>query len=163
RRPVRVRPSRRGAHRPQPEPAPVVRVRTASLPGLAPGPGRAADRAGGAAPAHPRLRRRRRRAGAAPQPGPGRGADAGHVQPREPAGLMPAEALTSAPFRRAVEADNGNRPPTADEWWQESVLFNWSDPRKGLAGQYRLNIHPNRGCATLYTWTQCDGRMLDRR
>jgi len=76
---------------------------------------------------------------------------------------MPAEALTSAPFRRAVEADNGNRPPTADEWWQESVLFNWSDPRKGLAGQYRLNIHPNRGCATLYTWTQCDGRMLDRR
>lgn len=76
---------------------------------------------------------------------------------------MPVEPLTSAPFRRAAEADNGNHEPSADEWWQESVLFNWSDPRQGLAGQYRLNIHPNRGSATLYTWTQCDGRMLDRR
>lgn len=71
--------------------------------------------------------------------------------------------LSAAPFRRAVAEDNGNHPPSADEWWQESVLFNWADPRRGLAGQYRFNIHPNHAAATLYTWTQLDGRMLDRR
>ncbi len=71
--------------------------------------------------------------------------------------------LTDAPFPRADVSHNANHPAGADQWWQESVLFNWSDPRRGLAGQYRLNIHPNRGAATLYTWTQVGGRMLDRR
>jgi hypothetical protein len=43
------------------------------------------------------------------------------------------------------------------------LLFNWSDPRRGLGGQYRLNIHSNPACATLYTWTQSGGHMLDHR
>jgi hypothetical protein len=76
---------------------------------------------------------------------------------------VPNHELTSAPFRRAQVRDNANHPPSPDQWWQESVLFNLSNPRDGLAGQYRLNIHPNRHAATVYTWTQLDGRMIDRR
>ena len=58
---------------------------------------------------------------------------------------------------------HGNHPPDDDEWFQESALFNFCDPRRGVGGEYRIGAHPNHGTGHLYTWTQLGGRMLDKR
>jgi hypothetical protein len=60
-------------------------------------------------------------------------------------------------------ADYGRHNPDDDPWWQESTLFTWSDPRRGLGAEYRLGIHPARGVANVYTWSIVDGEMIDRR
>lgn len=58
---------------------------------------------------------------------------------------------------------HGNHTPDADEWFQESALFNFCDPRRGVGGEYRIGVHPNHGTGHLYTWTQLGGRMVDKR
>ena len=63
----------------------------------------------------------------------------------------------------ADPADTADHPPSDDLWWQESSLFIWSDPRSGMAGEYRFGLHHNRGVANLYTWTSAGGEIVDKR
>lgn len=59
-------------------------------------------------------------------------------------------------------ADDGNHTPGVDRNWQESTLVAFVDPARGLAGFHRIGMHPNRGEASIYSWTQVDGRIVSR-
>jgi hypothetical protein len=61
-----------------------------------------------------------------------------------------------------TRADDGNHAPGAAKLWQESSFVAFVDPARGLAGLHRIGMHPNRGEASLYSWTQVDGKMLSR-
>lgn len=37
--------------------------------------------------------------------------------------------------------------PNGDEWWQESVVMNWADPKAEIGGVIRIGHQPNRGFA----------------
>jgi hypothetical protein len=75
--------------------------------------------------------------------------------------------LGAGAFRYArgfTARDNENHDvdsPNPD--WQESSYFFFADARARLGGLYRIAIHPNRGTANLYLWTQVGGRMVSRR
>lgn len=58
---------------------------------------------------------------------------------------------------------HGNHASTGEEWYQESALFNYTNPRSGIGGYFRIGIHPEKGTAHLYTWTQIRGQMVDQR
>lgn len=64
---------------------------------------------------------------------------------------------------RVTAADNANHQPTADEWWQESVLFMWGDPASGFGGEIRFGRHPNRNAANVYLFIVIGGRRIVRR
>lgn len=59
-------------------------------------------------------------------------------------------------------ADDGNHQPGDAPHWQESTLVAFVDPARGLAGFHRIGIHPNRGEASIYSWTQVDGRLVSQ-
>jgi hypothetical protein len=59
-------------------------------------------------------------------------------------------------------ADDGNHTPGPEPHWQESTLVALVDPLHGLAGFHRIGIHPNRQEASLYSWTQMDGKIVSR-
>ena len=58
--------------------------------------------------------------------------------------------------------DDGNHAPGSEPHWQESTLVALVDPARGLAGFHRIGIHPNRREASIYSWTQIDGKILSR-
>ena len=58
---------------------------------------------------------------------------------------------------------HGNHAAGGEAWFQESALFNFADPRRGVGGLYRIGAHEARGVGHLYTWTQVGGRMVDKR
>lgn len=64
---------------------------------------------------------------------------------------------------RVTPTDNANHTPSKDEWWQESVLFMWGDPRSGFGGEIRFGRHPNRGAANVYLFIVIDGRRVVRK
>jgi hypothetical protein len=65
------------------------------------------------------------------------------------------------PFAPALTSiDNDNHAPGSQRNWQESTLVALVDPVRGLAGFHRIGIHPNRGTASLYSWTQVDGKIV---
>lgn len=59
-----------------------------------------------------------------------------------------------------AESDDGNHLPGPEPHWQESSLVAFSDPVRGLAGFHRIGIHPNRGKASLYSWTMIGGKVV---
>ena len=81
------------------------------------------------------------------------------------AGGTPPEPAADFPYApRFTAADNGDHEPDSpDLKWQESSYFFFADAASGLGGLYRIGVHPNRGVANLYAWTQVDGRMVSRR
>lgn len=60
-------------------------------------------------------------------------------------------------------SDNANHEPGPEENWQESSLFCFFDSRTGVAGYYRIGIHPNTGASQVYNWTTLNGQTVDRR
>jgi hypothetical protein len=71
----------------------------------------------------------------------------------------------AGPYRYApnlTEADDLRHAPGPEPHWQESSFVCFSDPAHGLAGLHRIGIHPNRGAASLYSWTQVDGRLVSQ-
>lgn len=58
--------------------------------------------------------------------------------------------------------DDGNHTPGEEPHWQESSLVAFVDPARGLAGFHRIGIHPNRQEASIYSWTQVDGKIVSR-
>jgi hypothetical protein len=61
-----------------------------------------------------------------------------------------------------TRADDANHAPGPEAHWQESTLIALVDPLRGLAGFHRIGVHPNRQEASLYSWTQVDGKILSR-
>lgn len=61
-----------------------------------------------------------------------------------------------------VGDDNGNHPVGDQPHWQESSLVAFVDPARGLAGFHRIGIHPNRGEASIYSWTQVGARLVSQ-
>lgn len=59
-------------------------------------------------------------------------------------------------------ADDGNHVPGVPAHWQESSLVAFVDPERGLAGFHRIGIHPNRKQASVYSWTQVDGKIVSQ-
>lgn len=67
------------------------------------------------------------------------------------------------PYARTLTpADDGLHPPGPQALWQESSLVAFVDPAQGLAGFHRIGMHPNRGQASIYSWTQVDGKVVSR-
>lgn len=56
--------------------------------------------------------------------------------------------------------DNENHEPGPEDLWQESSLVCFCDPDARLAGFHRIGIHPNKNEASIYSWTQVDGKMI---
>lgn len=72
---------------------------------------------------------------------------------------------TSGEFPYAAtltRSDNENHAPGTQPKWQESTLVALVDPQRGLAAFHRIGIHPNRNEASLYSWTQIDGKIVSR-
>jgi hypothetical protein len=67
------------------------------------------------------------------------------------------------PFRYAPTltiADGGNHEVGPEENWQESSFIAFVDPVRGLGGLHRIGIQPNQDVASIFSWTQIDGRMV---
>ena len=74
-------------------------------------------------------------------------------------------SATSAAFPFAptlTRNDNENHAPGPEANWQESTLVALVDPQRHLVGFHRIGIHPNRNEASLYSWTQVDGKIVSR-
>ncbi len=61
-----------------------------------------------------------------------------------------------------TRSDNENHAPGPQPKWQESTLVALVDPQRGLAAFHRIGIHPNRKEASLYSWTQVEGKIVSR-
>ena len=59
-------------------------------------------------------------------------------------------------------SDDGNHAPGSQPLWQESSFVAFVDPARGLAGLHRIGMHPNRGEASVYSWTQVAGNIVSR-
>jgi hypothetical protein len=59
-------------------------------------------------------------------------------------------------------SDDGNHAPGPQALWQESSFVSFVDPARGIAAVHRIGIHPNLGEASLYSWTQVDGKIVSR-
>ena len=64
---------------------------------------------------------------------------------------------------KPTQIDNANHTASPDKWWQESILFTWTDVEKRTGGEIRFGMHANQGVANLYSWTLFNGEMVDRR
>jgi len=61
-----------------------------------------------------------------------------------------------------TSADNGNHAPGAQSLWQESSFVSFVDPLHGIAAVHRIGTHPNRGEASVYSWTEVGGKIVSR-
>ncbi|MET0987389.1 MAG: hypothetical protein ABW034_18495 [Steroidobacteraceae bacterium] len=59
-------------------------------------------------------------------------------------------------------ADNENHPPGTSPLWQESSVFYFSDPGKGVTAFHRIGILFNREIANIYSWTSIGGKVVSR-
>src|SRR5262245_54272552 len=59
-------------------------------------------------------------------------------------------------------ADNENHPPGPSPLWQESSVFYYSDPDRGVAAFHRIGIQFNRHIANIYSWTAVGGKVVSR-
>lgn len=72
----------------------------------------------------------------------------------------PAELLRYAPT--LTLADDGAHAPEPNPHWQESSLVAFVDPANGTAGFHRIGLHPDPGEASIYSWTQVEGRLVSQ-
>lgn len=59
--------------------------------------------------------------------------------------------------------DNWNHPVLDDIWWQESVVFSFTDVERQIGSWVRFGMHPNQGASNIYTWTVLGDDLLDHR
>jgi hypothetical protein len=61
-----------------------------------------------------------------------------------------------------TRSDDANHAPGPQSLWQESSFVSFVDPASGIAAVHRIGMHPNRGEASVYSWTQVGGKILSR-
>ena len=62
-----------------------------------------------------------------------------------------------------LPSDNWNHPIADDKWWQESVVFSFTDVANRLGCWLRLGMHPNQQVSNIYTWTGFGDELIDHR